>query len=228
VVTNPVFATKDTATGELRGVAVDLGRELANQLGVAFQPVEYVTVPRMLDGAKAPEWDVAFVADRTRAGDIELTAAYMEVDNTYLVPTDSPIRMIDDVDRPGHRIAVTQQRAADQALSRTLKHAELLRAPQLDTKAAFDLLTSGRAHALAGNREELLEFAARLPGSRVLEGRFYGSPLALAVIKGRPAGAAYAREFIEYAKASGTVQRAIEQAKLRGVTVAPASSNKAT
>src|SRR5262245_6991884 len=189
---NPVYVSKDGPVEEMRGIAVDIARELAEQLGVAFEPFRYKAVNQLLEGAKAGEWDVAFIGlDPTRTAD--------EVGNTYLVLANSPIQNIGDADRPGHRLAVTQGATQDLFLSKILSKPRLFRVPLIQT-SGFELLTSGRAHALAGNTQVLVELAPKIPGAIVVEGSIYRTPQALAVVKGRPAGASYAKEFIEHVK----------------------------
>jgi polar amino acid transport system substrate-binding protein len=171
-------------------------------------------------GLKANEWDVAFLAvDPTRAGDVAFTAPYMEVEVTYLVPESSEIRSVSQVDRASVRIAVQEKVAADLFLSRELKQALLVRAP--DEAGAFGLLPAGAAEVLAGNRQRLLSVAETHPGYRVIEGRFTAVQHAAGVPTGRSAAAAYVRGFIEEVKASGFIKRALEAAGLRGVVVAP-------
>jgi polar amino acid transport system substrate-binding protein len=221
---NPVYVTRDDGGNELRGVAADLGRELAKELGVEFEAIRYPNIDAMLSGATASEWDVAFLGiDPARAVDVDYSAAYMEVDYTYLVPGDSPIQNIGDADRPGYRIAVAQGGMGDSFLTSSLKRAELVRVPEVTT-ATLELLSSGDVQAVVWNRLALLELAESVPGSRVVEGRFYGAPLGLAVAKGRPVGTAYVKDFVEEAKTSGMVQQAIQRADLRGVKVAPPAS----
>jgi polar amino acid transport system substrate-binding protein len=217
---NPVLATKNPHTGELRGVTVDLSRELGHRLGVPVEFVGYDTVAKPVAGLKADEWDVAFLAmDPARAGDVAFTAPYMEVEVTYLVPEQSEIRSISQVDRASVRIAVQEKNAADLFLSKELKHASLVRAP--DEAGAFGLLKAGSAEALASNKQRLLSVAEANPGYRVLDGRFTAIQHAVGGPTMRSAAAAYLRGFIEEVKASGFVKRALEEAGLRGVVVAP-------
>jgi polar amino acid transport system substrate-binding protein len=143
----------------------------------------------------------------------------MELDFTYLIPSGSSIRSVADADRPGVRIAAVSNHASTLALRRILKHAELVYAETPDT--TFDLLRSGKADALAQARPVLLDYSTQLPASRVLPERYGAYLLAMALPKGQPERLAYITEFIEEAKASGLVQRAIEQGGLRGVQVAP-------
>jgi polar amino acid transport system substrate-binding protein len=216
---NPVLARKDAATGELRGVTVDLSRELARRLGVSAQLVGYDTVGKLLAGLKANEWDVAYLAyDPERTGDVAFTAPYMEVEVTYAVPEKSDARDVSQVDRPGRRIAVAEKNAADLFLSRNLKNASLVRAR--DTRAAFALLKDGAADAFAANRQELESSTGANPGLRIVEGRFTTIAHAIGVPSHRDAAASYTRAFVEDAKRSGLVQRAINESRIRGVVVA--------
>lgn len=222
---NPVLAVKDTATGELRGVTVDLGRALAAKLGVAVALIEYPNVARIVDGARSGLWDIAFLAvDPARAGDTDFTPPYMEVEITYLVPTGSPIRTTADADRPGLRIAVPSRSTADLFLSSVLKRATLVRG---ETEArTFEMLRTGQAEAFAANRNSFETFTAGLEGYRALDDYFYTVPHAIGVPKGQSLALAMVSAFLEEAKASGDVQRAIARANLRGVRVAPTSTTK--
>jgi polar amino acid transport system substrate-binding protein len=138
---------------------------------------------------------------------------------TYLVPAGSSIRSVADADRPGARIAVVRNHESTMALSRIVRHAELVGAEMPD--AAFELLRTGHADAFASNLAVLLTYSTKMSGARILE-EHYGTNLgAMAVSKDQPGLLAYVSEFIEEAKASGLVQRAIERADQRGLRVAP-------
>ena len=223
LVTNTVFVAKDGSAAEMRGVAVDLSRELAKRLGATFEPVRYDSVGKLIDGTKAGEWDIAFLGfEKERAAHLDFTAPYLELPNTFVVPAGSPIKTIADIDKPGHRIGTADRSAQDVYLTRTLKQAQLVRTTSGIGKEGVQLLSSGKVDAVAGNRITVLEIASKVSGSRVLDGQFNPTLHTLAVAKGRPAGLAYAKEFIEQAKAGGMVQKAIDAAALRGVTVAAA------
>jgi polar amino acid transport system substrate-binding protein len=220
---NPVLATRDAAGGELRGVAVDLARELGRRADLPVEIVGYDAAGKMVEGLKSHDWDIAFLAiDPDREAQISFTAPYMEIEGTYLVPGGSPLRTIADVDRDGVRIALAAGAAYDLFLSRSLQHAQLVRAP--DPKAAFELLVAGKVEALAGVKQTLITNAGKLLGSCVLDGRFLAIGQALGIPKGRDAGSIYLRVFIEDVKASGLVARAIEKAGVQGVSVPPAAS----
>jgi len=217
---NPVLATRDPTSGDLRGVAVDLARELGKRVAVPVALVAFDSAGKMFDAVKAGAWDVAFLAiDPGRADQIDFTAPYIEIEGTYLVPAGSPLHVIGDVDREGVRMGISSGSAYDLFLSRSIQHAELIRAP--DPNGAFELILSGKVDVLAGVRQHLVANAKKLPGSRVLDGRFMAIQQALGIVKGRTAGARYLWEFIEEVKASGLVAEAIEKAGVGGVSVAP-------
>jgi polar amino acid transport system substrate-binding protein len=217
---NPVLATRDPSSGELRGVAVDLARELGSRTGLAVELVAFESAGKMFDAVKTGSWDVAFLAvDPGRAAEIDFTAPYIEIEGTYLVPAGLLVRDVADVDREGVRIGVSAKSAYDLFLSRNLQHAELVRGPT--NEAGFDLILAGKVDVAAGIRQHLVANSHRLPGSRVLDGRFMAIQQAVGIPKGRETGAKYLREFIEDVKASGFVARAIEKAGIRGVSIAP-------
>jgi polar amino acid transport system substrate-binding protein len=217
---NPILAQGSPATGDLRGIAVDLARELARRIGVPVALVPYDAAGKMTDAVKTGAWDVAFLAvDPARASEISFTAPYLEIEGTYLVSAGSPLRTIEDVDRDGVRVAISAKSAYDLFLSRDLKHAQIVRAPSIP--ASIDLFTSAKLEAVAGVRQALVSAAAKIPGSRVLEGRFMVIPQAAGVPNGREAGARYLREFIEDAKASGLVAQALKKSGVEDtVTIA--------
>jgi polar amino acid transport system substrate-binding protein len=222
---NPLLARRDAATGELRGIAVDLSRELARRLGVAVELVPYDAAGKMTDAIGTGSWDIAYLAiDSARANDIDFSAAYIELEGTYLVPAGSRLRRIEDVDREGVRIAVTAKSAYDLYLSRELKAAQLVRTAT--TPDSIELMVSQRLDAVAAVRTALVTAAKRIPGSQVLAGRFMTIPQAAGVPKGRPAAARYVSTFIEDVKASGFVADALKRHGLTAddAVVAPAAS----
>jgi polar amino acid transport system substrate-binding protein len=222
---NPVLATRDQTSGQLSGVAVDLARELGRRTDLPVELVGFESAGKMVEGLQAAAWDVAFLAvDPGREQDINFTAPYIEIEGTYLVPPGSALVAIADVDREDVRVGVSSKSAYDLFLSRDLKHAQLVRASS--PGAAFDLILAGKVDALGGVRQHLVANTAKLPGSRVLDGRFMAIQQALGIPKGREAGISYLREFIEDVKASGLVARALEKAGVQGVSIAPRVTGK--
>ncbi|HEY7039139.1 MAG TPA: transporter substrate-binding domain-containing protein [Methylomirabilota bacterium] len=217
---NLVLAQKNAATGEVKGVAVDLAHELGRRLGVPVALVQYGSAGQMTDALASGAWDVAFLArEAGRAGEVGFTAPHLLIEGTYLVPAGSSDTRAADIDRAGLRIAVSEKSAYDHFLSRTIKHATLVRGQ--GNSAGVGLLQTGRADVIAGVRQLLLMDQTKLPGSRVLDDRFMVIEQAMGLPKGRDAGLAYAREFVEEMKASGFVARALEKSGVRGVPVAP-------
>jgi polar amino acid transport system substrate-binding protein len=217
---NPVQVVRE-AGGELRGPAIDLGRELAGRLGVPFEAIGLPRAEDIVASAPSGSWDVAFLAfDPARAAQVDFSPAYLEAHNTYLVPGGSGIASLADADRPGARIGVGQRDAVDLYRARTLRHAELVRNAG-GTAGALELIRSGRVDAHAANRQRLEELAAQLPGARVLDGSLLAVQQAIALPKGRSAGIAFVAAFVADAKGSGLVAQSIARAGLRGVNVAP-------
>jgi polar amino acid transport system substrate-binding protein len=219
----PQYA-KDAATGELRGlgmgfVAIEIARALAARLGVEVLLIEHPTPPKALECVKTGRCDVAFLGiEPSRAAEVDFSAPLVRFDYSYLVPAGSSIHGIADADRPGARIAIVRNHASSMALTRIVKHAELIGAELPDS--AFELLLAENADALAAPREQLLDYSGRLQGSRVLEDSYGVNLVAVAVAKGQAGRLAYINEFIEEAKTSGLVQRVIERGGLRGFDVA--------
>ncbi len=217
---NFLLTAKDAATGVPKGVAVDLGRELASRLGLPVEIVPYPNPGALADAAKTGAWDVGFLgAEPQRANEIDFTAAYVEIEATYLVPPGSPLKAIADVDRDGVRIAVPEKSAYELYLSRSLKHAKLVLEKGADN--AFKRFTADNLDALAGLKPRLVTDSDHLPGSRILDGRFTAVQQAAGMPKGRPAASRYLRDYIEDVKATGLVARTIAKNNVRGLTVAP-------
>jgi len=226
-VQNFLLVNKERADGEYSGIAVDLGRELGRRLGVPVELVAFDTAGKLADAVKSGAWDVAFLGNEpARTNEIAFSAAYLEIEAGYLVPAGSPIRTIAEVDREGVRVAVNAKSAYDLYLTRNLQRAKLHRAPTVD--ASYELFVAEKLDALAGLKPRLVMDAERLPGSRVLEGRFSAVQQSIGTLQGRPAGAKYLREFAEEAKASGFVAKAIERHKVPGVSVAPMATDSSS
>jgi polar amino acid transport system substrate-binding protein len=216
---NFLLTAKDPKTGEFKGVAVDLGKELGRRLGVSVEVIGYPSPGALADAVTTGAWDVGFLgAEPQRAEQIAFTPAYVEIEATYLVPPGSPIKTIADVDREGVRIALSGKSAYDLYLTRHLKHAQLVRETGADN--VFKRFVDDRLDAIAGLRPRLVKDQANLAGSRILDGRFTAVQQAIGTPKARDAGARYLRDFVEDIKASGLVAKTIEKNGVRGLTVA--------
>jgi len=216
---NFLLVNKDPATGELHGVVPDLAAELARRLGTTAELMTYPGAGQVADAASAGAWDVGFIgAEPQRAAVIEFSLAYVEIPATYLVPAGSPIRGIEEVDRPGVRVATAARSAYDLFLSRSLQHAQLVRAEGIP--ASYDLFVKEKLDALSGLLPRLAADVTRLPGARILEGKFTAIQQAIGTPKARTAAAAYLRDFVADIKASGLVAKLIAKHNVKGITVA--------
>jgi polar amino acid transport system substrate-binding protein len=219
---NFLLVTGKSPAGDPEGVAPDMAREIATRLGVPVRYITFKSPGELADQAGKDVWDVGLIgAEPQRAETIAFTAAYVEIEATYLVPAGSRLKTIADVDAAGVRIAVAGRSAYGLWLDRNIKHAELIRADSLG--GATEQFTRGNLEALAGLKPGLLADLDKLPGARLIDGKFMSVQQAIGTAKKNPAGASYLQRFVEEAKASGLVARLIERHKVRGLSVAPAA-----
>ncbi len=217
---NFLLVTGRSATGDPEGVAPDMAREIANRLGVPIKYVPFKTPGELADAAATNTWDIGLIgAEPQRAEKIAFTAAYCEIEATYLVPAGSPLKAIADVDKPGIRIAVTGRSAYGLWLDRNIRHAQLVKTDTLDS--SYDKFVADKLDALAGLRPRLISDVKKLPGARILDGQFSAVQQAVGTERKNEAAAAFLRTFVEEAKASGLVARLIERHKVVGLSVAP-------
>jgi polar amino acid transport system substrate-binding protein len=213
------FVVKD-AGGEPRGVTVDLGKDLARQLGV---PVEFLVVSssgELVDAISSGALDVAFMPiDAERRKKVDFGPSYFIIESTYLVRSGSEIKNLSDVDRPNVRVIGIANTATIRAAGRSLKNTTIVAVQSVGEAA--EMLRADAADAFALTHDALPALAARLPGSRILDGSFLQTGIAIAIPKNRPNALAYATAFMEDAKASGMVRRAFDDAGLKDLVVAP-------
>ena len=222
IATNPVQATVDPATGEVRGPANDLARELGRRLGVPVKVMPAAGVNGVLNSIKSGEADIGFLAyDPGRAVEVDFSQPYSIGQNTFIVLDTSPLKSVADVDRPGMVLGATQGDAGELFLTRTLKNAELKRNRDGNMDSALKMLRSGEIQAYGTNRQRLHELAERNPGLRLLPDNFYGVEQSIIVKKGNKALLDVVEKFLDEARDSRFVAGAIERAGLVGVDVAP-------
>ncbi|WP_137124511.1 transporter substrate-binding domain-containing protein [Roseomonas sp. HF4] len=217
---NFLLVTGRDEHGSPVGVSPDMARAVAERLGVPLRLVPFRSPGLVADACGTDAWDIALIgAEPQRAETIAFSAAYAEIEATYLVPPGSTIGSIAEVDRAGIRIASTARAAYDLWLERNITSATLLRAESID--AAFRLFTDQGLEALAGLRPRLIKDAAALPGSRILDGQFSAVQQAIGTARANAAAAEFLAGFVEEAKASGLVARLIEKHGVHGLSVAP-------
>ena len=214
---SPTSLVRDAASGEIKGVTIDLGAAMAARLGAAVERVEFRRIAEVLDAMKSGRVDFTVSnATAARAKDVDFTQPLLAIELGYLVPAGSTIRTLADLDQPGIRVGVTQGSTSQRTLPGLLKRAAIEPAPTLE--AAKEMLSQRKLDAFATNKAILFEMSDALPGSRVLDGRWGLGHLAIAIPKGRAQGLDYARRFAADAIADGSVARAAERAGLRGST----------
>ena len=219
---NTVLAQKDPASGELRGVTIDLANALGREIGRRVHFESFDAAGKIFAALKQDVWDIAFLAiEPARAAEIDFTAPYVLIEGTYMVWADSPFRDVAELDRAGVRISVGPDSAYDLFLKRTLQHATIVRAHTGGPRAMIELFLADRLEAAAGVRQWLVAHAASDPNLRVLDGRFMQIRQAMGVKKGRPAAFQYVRDFVERMKASGFVADALRRSGQLDAAVAP-------
>ena len=220
--TNPAQAMRDPATGEVRGVAYDLARELArrNNVPLEFKPI--AGPPAVIEAVKNAEADIGFVAyEATRLGTVDFSQTYMLVRQSFLVLDGSPIRAIADVDRAGQKIAGTVNDSITLCMKRILKQATVVELAN-DPAELGKALTARTIDALGGNRQRLTTLSTATPGTRLLPDDLFNVPQNIVVPKDRPAALAAVNALIDEVRASGVLQSAIARGGAIGVAVAPA------
>jgi polar amino acid transport system substrate-binding protein len=221
--TNPVQGRVNAKTGAVSGPAVDLTRELGRQLGV---PVSVAGVPggrALIDSVANHTADIGFLAfDPTRAVDVDFSRVYALSWSSYIVPAKSSLHGVMDADRKGIRIGAATGDSPQLYLSRNLENAQLKAYESPPPEEVVRMLAAGEIDAWAANRQRLIELAAGAPGLRVLDGNYSAVQQAIIVPKGDRARLEAINRFLEAARDSGLIRKAIEQAGLTGaVDVAP-------
>jgi polar amino acid transport system substrate-binding protein len=215
---NMVLAQKDAATGAPKGVTVDLARELARRTGLELVLVPFDAAGKVFEANKSGAWDIAFLAiEPVRAAEIEFTAPYVIIEGVYMVPKNSTLKTVADVDRPGVRIGVNQGSAYDLFLTRNIKQATLVRSDD-----GVQTFVDDKLEVAAGVKQPLALYAKDNPDVRLIDGRFMEIRQAMGVPKGRVTAANYLRGFVEEMKASGFVAEGLKRSNQPDATVAPA------
>ncbi len=213
---NSVLAQKGP-NGEALGITVELARELAKRLGVPVELVIFDAAGKAFEALRSGQTDIGFLAiEPVRAADVDFSGPYVIIEGVYMVPKDSPLKTVGDVDRAGVRIAVNKGSAYDLFLTRTLKNATLMRGDD-----GLALFKKERFEVAGGVRQPLAAYAKTDPGVRIMDGRFMEIRQAMGVPKGRPKAAQYLRGFVEEMKASGFCADALKRSNQPDAAVAP-------
>jgi polar amino acid transport system substrate-binding protein len=212
-----IVLAQTAANGELAGVSVELARELGRRLDVPVELSRFDAAGKSFEAMKAGSLDIVFLAiEPVRAAEVAFSAPYVLIEGVYMVPKDSPIQSVAEVDREGVRIAVNKASAYDLFLTRSLKRAKLVRG-----ESGVGLFVSEKLEAAAGVKQPIVAYAKAHPEVRVLDGRFMEIQQAMGTAKGRDAGARYLHAFVEEMKASGFVANALKRSNQPDASVAP-------
>jgi polar amino acid transport system substrate-binding protein len=215
-IANPVLVQRNPITGAPCGVTIDLVRELEKRLGVRTEQVAIDSAGKAFEAVKSAACDIGFLAiEPARAAEIQFTSPYVIIEGVYAVRADGPLQANEDIDRPGVRVGVNKGAAYDLYLTRSLKHATLVRVDD-----AFDTFLREGLEAVAGVKQGVVRFLEETPVARLLPGRFMEIQQAMCLPKGRDAGAVYLRAFVEEMKANGFVAAALKRAGQDDATVA--------
>ena len=219
---NFLLVTGKSASGAPEGVSPDFARAIAERLGAGLVLVPFPKANQAGEAVAAGVCDIALIgAEPARAKTVAFTAAYCEIEATYMVPAGSTIASITEVDQPGVRISVCEGSAYDLWLARNIRHAELVRSPTIP--ASLQRFKDDRLDAMAGLRPGLLADVATLPGARLLDGRFTSVQQAVGTHPANTASIAFLAAFVEEAKRSGLVASLIDRHGVRGLSVAGAA-----
>jgi polar amino acid transport system substrate-binding protein len=219
---NPILAQKDPDTGAPYGVSIDLANEFAARLGVDIELIVFDTAGKSVEAVKTNQADIGFFAiDPLRGEGINFTPPYVTIEGAYMVPASSAIQGNEDVDQAANRVVVGAGSAYDLYLTRELKHAQIVRAPS--SPAVVDTFIEQQLEVAAGVRQQLEADAQRVPGVRLLNGRFMAIHQAMGTPKNRSRDAFdYLASFVEEMKTGGFVARALSRHQIKGAAVAPA------
>jgi len=220
---NFLLVTGRSLSGEPTGIAPDICRAIAKRLDVPLDLTGYESQDEVVDAAASGRCAIVLVgSDPARAQKVTFTPAYVELEATYLVPVNSSIQDIAQVDQPGVRIASFFKSAYDHWLQRNLKHATLVHADSLQASNA--LFLSEGLDALAGLKTGLVTFAQKVPGLRILDGQFTGIQQAIATKKSNTESVEFLGACVEDFIRSGLVTDLIRQYGVQGLSAAPVSN----
>ncbi len=212
---NFLLVTDKDDDGMPVGVSPDVGRALADELGVPARMVPFKGPGELADAILEDGWDIGNIAaEPERAKTIQFSPAYCEIQATYMVPDGSPITALEQVDQSGNRIAVKNRSAYDLWLTDNLKNAELVRVESID--ASFDTFVKDKLEVLAGLRPALQKQQAQMSGAVILDGSFTAIQQSIGCKPDMPEAAAYIRDFVVRMIQTGSVGDAIKRHGVNG------------
>jgi polar amino acid transport system substrate-binding protein len=216
---SPLSMTRNNKTGQMHGLGIDLGKELANRLGIPFEQVDYQRIAEVIEAMKAGDVDFTISnATPARAIDVAFSQTLISLELGYLVPAASAIAAMSDVSKPGLRIGVTKGSTSQLTIPKLLPQAIVV--PAENAKYAIEMFERRELELFATNKPTLFQMFDQMPGSRVLDGYWGVEHIAVAIPRGRDSAMEYLRRFVAEVQASGLLAKAVQRAGLRGVVTA--------
>ena len=213
----PVFVVKESAD-KIRGAPKDIGAALATSLGVPLEYTVVATTGELTDLVAAGSIDIGFMpADDERRKRIDFSPNYFVIESTYLAAGQTDIKTLADVDKPEVTVVAINGSTTSRAASRTLKTAKVINVKSVDE--AMAVMTAGGAQAFALTHDSLPALQKQLPGSRILDGAFQTVGVAIGLHKDNPDALAAVTQFVEKAKADGTIRKTFDEAGLNGLQI---------
>ena len=212
---NFLLVTDKTKEGTPIGVSPDMAKELANKLDLQLKLIPYDTPGEIADDAGNDNWDICNIgAEPQRAEKINFSAAYAEIQATYLIPPNSKLQNISEVDIAGNKIAVASRTAYGLWLERNIHNAELIQVEGVGN--SFDVFLNKNLDALAGLRPALTDDVKKIPGAKILEGQFMSVQQAIGTSNKNIKSSIYIAKFVEEMKKNGFVQKLIDKHNVNG------------
>jgi polar amino acid transport system substrate-binding protein len=223
IVTNVAQARLDPATGNVSGVIADVARELARPADVPVMIMPMPTAAAVIEAVRSGAADIGFVAPNPqRTGLVLYSQTYMLVQQSALVRADSPLRSVNELDRPGQVIGINTDDSVGVWLQQHLTAARARATPDYTLRDAVRWLKNGEVIAFAGGRQRLASATRDVSGLRMLDDNFYGVPQAVAVPLERPDRLQLINSALADMRSSGFLADSVARSGIEGLSVAPA------
>jgi polar amino acid transport system substrate-binding protein len=207
------WSTRNEAGG-YAGVPVDLGKEMATQLGISVEYVAYQNSGQITDAASNGAWDVTFLPkDPERETKMSFGPIYEVADATYIVKAGSTAMNFQTLDQADVKVAAVNNTTTMRGAIAHLKHAKVTGYQTYDE--IFGLLKSGEIDAFALSRDQLNAMARKIPGTRVLDETFKQTVTAVAVPPNHPLALAFVTKFMTDATSNGMLRKAYDNNGLK-------------
>ena len=212
------FWCNKTPSGGFAGVPVDLGKEMAAQLGLGVEYVAFQNSGQITDAASKGVWDVSFLPkDAEREAKMSFGPIYEVADATYIIKAGSPITNFATLDQPGIKVAAVNNTTTMRGAQAHLRNARVMGYQTYDE--IFNLLKNGKIDAFALSRDQLDKLAMQIPGTKVLEETFKKTVTAVAVPLNHPHALGFVTKFMTDARVNGILRKAYDNNGLKDAPI---------